>query len=170
MKHFTHIVETLEANGLIFQQLFSSAPEEMIYWRPAPDKWNLLEIACHMRDEEVDDFRRRVQQTLEQPEVAPPAINPEGWVTARSYETETFDGVMQSFGDARKASIAYLRSLVAPQWENAWQHPQLGPLSAGRFLHNWLAHDYLHIRQITALKFAYLKAISGEDLSYAGEW
>jgi hypothetical protein len=35
---------------------------------------------------------------------------------------------------------------------------------------NWLAHDYLHIRQILRLKYEYLKSISEEDLSYAGEW
>jgi hypothetical protein len=38
------------------------------------------------------------------------------------------------------------------------------------FLHNWLAHDYLHIRQIIRIKYDYLKKTSGEILLYAGEW
>ena len=42
------------------------------------------------------------------------------------------------------------------------------PLSC--FSPNWLAHDYLHIRQIIRLKFAYLQQLSKEDLSYAGNW
>ena len=37
-------------------------------------------------------------------------------------------------------------------------------------LTNWLAHDYLHIRQIIKLKFDFLKDQSDEHLSYAGEW
>jgi hypothetical protein len=43
-------------------------------------------------------------------------------------------------------------------------------MSARLFLHNWLAHDYLHIRQINRLKFAYLKAHSDISLDYAGAW
>jgi uncharacterized protein YutE (UPF0331/DUF86 family) len=43
-------------------------------------------------------------------------------------------------------------------------------LSAKMIFKNWLAHDYLHIRQIIRLKFEYLKGFTGENLSYAGDW
>ncbi len=170
MQLFSHIVQSLEDNGFVFQSLLGSASPELVTWRPAPGKWNLLEIACHLRDEETEDFRRRVQQTLENPEVAPPSIDPQGWVMSRDYAGQEYGAVMQSFGDARRASVAYLRALQNPKWKNAWNHPKFGPHTASLFLHNWLAHDYLHIRQIIALKHAYLKQVSGEDLGYAGDW
>jgi len=43
-------------------------------------------------------------------------------------------------------------------------------MSAKFILANWLAHDYLHIRQITRLKYDYLQDIPNENLSYAGNW
>jgi hypothetical protein len=43
-------------------------------------------------------------------------------------------------------------------------------MSAGMLLANWLAHDYLHFRQITKLKYDYIKYRTGEDLAYAGTW
>ncbi len=43
-------------------------------------------------------------------------------------------------------------------------------MTAKMFLSNWLAHDYLHIRQITKLKYDYLKQLTNEDLNYAGNW
>jgi len=43
-------------------------------------------------------------------------------------------------------------------------------MTASMFFSNWLAHDYLHIRQITRLKYDYLKQLTNEDLSYAGTW
>jgi hypothetical protein len=46
----------------------------------------------------------------------------------------------------------------------------LGRLSAGTFLSNWLAHDYLHIRQIIRLKYQYLQRQTRESLDYAGAW
>lgn len=33
---------------------------------------------------------------------------------------------------------------------------------------NWLAHDYLHMRQI--IKYQYLKEKTNIDLQYAGNW
>jgi DinB superfamily len=170
MKQFDHILQSLEANAVIFQQLLGSAPAEMIHWRPAPGKWNLLEIACHLRDEDNFDFGARVKHTLENPQVAPPKIDPEAWVNERNYAGQDYGAVMQSFGDARRAWIAYLRGLEAPNWENAWHHPVRGPLPAKLFFENWLAHDYLHIRQIVALKYAYLQAIADVPMDYAGAW
>jgi hypothetical protein len=43
-------------------------------------------------------------------------------------------------------------------------------MTARSFLTNWLAHDYLHLRQILRIKHHYLKTESGESLSYAGAW
>ena len=170
MKHLPYLIQTLEANGLALENMLADVPEELIHWRPEPGKWNLLEIACHMRDEEIEDFGCRMRMTLEQPGIEPPKIDPEGWVQARNYAGQDYQAVMQSFGDARKASVAYLKALRAPQWTNYWQHPRAGALTAGFFLNNWLAHDHLHIRQINTLKYAYLQAISAEDLGYAGKW
>ncbi|HEX2901019.1 MAG TPA: DinB family protein [Bacteroidia bacterium] len=170
MVHLAHILDELERNAAIFEALLLDLPTELVQWRPAPDKWNILEIVCHLRDEERDDFRKRVHQTLTDPSVAPPSIDPEGWVKARQYAEQEYALVLESFADARRASVTWLRALDHPQWTNTWQHPQLGPLSAESFLNNWLAHDYLHIRQILQRKFGYLQQVSGNDLSYAGEW
>ncbi len=43
-------------------------------------------------------------------------------------------------------------------------------MTAKMFLSNWLAHDYLHLRQILDLKFNYHKLLSGDSLTYAGKW
>ncbi|MEM6429633.1 MAG: hypothetical protein AAF708_10365 [Deinococcota bacterium] len=42
-------------------------------------------------------------------------------------------------------------------------------MSAQFFLENWLAHDYLHMRQVVKLKYDYLTA-DGVNLIYAGTW
>ena len=66
--------------------------------------------------------------------------------------------------------MEWLMNLDNPQWDNYYEHPKFGKMSAKLFFTNWLAHDYLHIRQILKLKFDYLKFISKEDLNYAGNW
>ena len=35
-------------------------------WKPTPKDWSILEIACHLLDEEREDFRVRLRSTLEE--------------------------------------------------------------------------------------------------------
>lgn len=100
----------------------------------------------------------------------PPPIDPQGWIKSRDYDSQDYGKVVADFLAERRASIAWLRSLQAPNWDNAWQHPRVGPVTARLIFTNWIAHDYHHIRQINNLKYAYLKSIAETPLDYAGEW
>ena len=165
-----YIISSLEKNSSVFKSLFSNLSEDEIRFRQSPEKWCLLEAACHLYDEEREDFRARVKSTLENPSAEWIKINPPEWVTERKYMEQNFEERVLAFLAERKNSIAWLRSLENPNWENAYIHPKVGAVRASLLLSNWLAHDYLHIRQITKLKYDYLKSICGEKLDYAGEW
>src|SRR5262249_35434366 len=52
--------------------------------RPAPGEWSAVEIVCHLRDEEAEDFGARIRVLLDG-STRFTAIDPEGWATARSY-------------------------------------------------------------------------------------
>ncbi len=46
-----------------------------------------------------------------------------------------------------------------------------GDIRAGDFLAAWLAHDYLNIRQINELRFAWnVEQSKPFDVAYAGDW
>ncbi|MBL0104172.1 MAG: DinB family protein [Bacteroidetes bacterium] len=164
------IIPELERNIEVFRTLLEGLTEEVYHWRFLEGKWTLLEIVCHLYDEECDDFRARVKHTLETPLVAMPPIDPSGWVLSREYSRQNFDEKLKLFLSERKKSVEWLRILKDPIWDNTYHHPSLGPLTASMFLANWLAHDYLHIRQIMRLKYEYTKAKTGENLNYAGAW
>lgn len=166
----TYIIHQLERNQEAFRShLHNTSPDE-ITWRSAPDKWCLLEIVCHLYDEEREDFRARLRHVLEHPEAPLPPIDPVGWVNSRHYLQQDYHSKVELFLEERRQSVAWLRSLQSPKWDNAHQHPKFGPMSGKLFLSNWLAHDYLHLRQIIRLRFEYLHHLTGEWLNYAGEW
>lgn len=167
---YNYIIDALENNHSIFFNLLKAQKKEAYLWRPSADHWCLLEIICHLYDEEKEDFRTRLRTTLETPGILPPAINPAGWITERKYIERNYEIMLHKFLDERTESVHWLRSLEKPQWENSYIHPSLGTVTAHHFINNWLAHDYLHIRQITRLKYNYLKFLSGETLDYAGNW
>lgn len=164
------IINKLSENKKVYSALLSEVSEEEYLYRHQKDKWCLLEIICHLYDEELYDFRTRVKSVLENPETTPPAIDPAGWVKQRNYIEQKYSEMLEKFLNERTASVEWLNSLDSPQWKNVYKHPEFGSMSAEFFLANWLAHDYLHFRQITALKYKYLESVSETNLIYAGNW
>ena len=164
------IIQELTRNKLVFNESLTGLTDEEFLWKQNPEKWCLLEIICHLYDEEREDFRTRTKQVLESPELLLPKIDPVGWVIERKYLQQNFSEKLKDFLSEREQSVKWLQSLKNPKWENAYNHPKLGKMTAKLILTNWLAHDYLHIRQITKLKYDHLKSKSDADLSYAGNW
>ena len=164
------IFNALDQNKTVFQSLLMGQTKEAYLWRPNPEHWCLLEIVCHLYDEEREDFRTRVKTVLETPGELPPPNDPVNWVKDRKYIDRNYDIMVHKFLEERTQSIEWLHSFPNPQWGNYFEHSYWGKVTVHNLLTNWLAHDYLHIRQIVRLKYNFLNATSGENLEYAGNW
>ncbi|GGG52207.1 hypothetical protein GCM10011414_22200 [Croceivirga lutea] len=165
-----NIIKELENNYKVFQALFVLHIPDLKLYKPNKDVWCFLEIACHLVDEEIFDFRKRVLHTLHTPNDPLVPITPEEWPKNHHYLKQNFEEVVSCFLNERKKSINVLNKLENVNWNNSLKHPKFGEISAKRFLVNWLAHDYHHIRQLNRLKYNFLKSSIAEDLSYAGKW
>jgi len=205
------IVGRLAANAAVFRGLMERVGDDQARWRPDPDQWSLLEVVCHLADEERDDFRRRLDLTLHQPGASWPSIDPRAWAVERRYNEREVAPSLEDFLSERETSIRWLSGLMesggapesggsaesvgptevptdvgslsdtgsplssgrraAPDWSSTYDHPKLGPISAGDLLTSWLAHDFIHIRQMNRLHRQYLVAVmSAHSPDYAGRW
>lgn len=165
-----YIIDQLTLDKQVVSVLLRIETPDAQQWRPSADHWCMLEVVCHLVDEEVDDFRTRVKAALNPEQHSFTPIDPEGWVKARQYMQQDYQSKLQEWLSERDKSIAWLNSLQQPNWNSCLVHDILGPMTAGQLLANWLAHDYMHIRQILRIKHAYLAKSSDQDLSYAGKW
>ena len=52
--------------------------------RPAPTEWSPIEIVCHLRDEELEDFGARLRVVVDGGTTFAP-IDPAGWAETRRY-------------------------------------------------------------------------------------
>ncbi len=167
----TELAVELRRNKAIFETMLRGVPEQARTWKPKADEWSLLEVLCHLLDEEREDFRMRTRLVLEDPSVPLPPIDPTAWVRLRRYQEQAYDQVLDEFLQERDISIAWLEARADAAWGNIHCHPRLGPISAAQFLSAWLAHDYLHLRQLTRLRYGFLAAHHPDGyLSYAGVW
>ena len=117
--------------------------------RPARDEWAPIEILCHLRDEETEDFGARLRAVVNgEASFAP--INPMGWVEARRYADADIREVLETLSGRRRASLDYLDAIDPARLAAAIPLGKLGPLSGLDILVAWAAHDQLHLAQLSA--------------------
>ena len=138
-------------------QLTEGLTREQAEWKPATDKWSVLEVLGHLYDEERDDFRYRMKSTLEDPKRDWPPIDPVGWAGERDYNQRKLAAAVEAFREEREISLTWLHGLDDSGLDQAYVHPKIGSISAGDLLVSWVAHDLLHLRQIINLLLEYHK-------------
>lgn len=165
------LIERLACFPASLHALLGGMREEDARWKPPSGNWSILEIVCHLADEEAEDFRPRVESTLRDPGEAWKRIDPERAAAERRYNERKLGDSLHRFAAERTASVAWLRSLRNPDWTTTYAHAQFGPLRAGDLMAAWAAHDALHLRQIAKRMYELTKRDAfGFEVGYAGEW
>jgi hypothetical protein len=162
--------DQLARGGEIVAALVAGVSASEARVRPAPDAWSILEVLAHLRDEEQEDFRPRLDVVLHRPEATWTRIDPAAWVVERRYNEGDLAETLLAFRAAREQSLAWLGGLAAPDWSREYRAP-FGAITAGDLLASWAAHDLLHARQLLELRRArLLTEAAPHRTQYAGDW
>jgi hypothetical protein len=167
---FDVLQQTLAEGAGIIRSLAMGIPQEEARYKPDPDTWSVLEVICHLYDEEREDFRAHLDYILHHPDDPWSEIDPQGWVSSRKYNEQVLSDKLGAFLAEREKSLVWLRGLKSPDWESRISNT-FGTLSAGEMLTSWVAHDSLHIRQLNELRYGRIVRLAQPyDVGYAGGW
>jgi len=117
--------------------------------RPAPTEWSPIEIVCHLRDEELEDFGARLRVVVDGGTTFAP-IDPAGWAETRRYREADPGAALATFRERRAATLAFVDGLAPERLRRAVSHEHLGTLSGLDLLAAWVTHDHLHLAQLAA--------------------
>ena len=147
------------------------APADAV-WKPDTVTWSVLEVVCHLADEEAEDFPVRVFSSLEDPSKEWPGIDPEGWAISRRYQHSDLESELARFTELRVGNIEKLRAMQIPDWSSTMKHPSFGDMVASDLLAAWCAHDALHLRQLAKRLHQLADRDAGvhSTTRYAGTW
>ena len=167
-----NLIRSLERFGSTLPVLVKGQyPTTMLAGGPESGNYSILEVVCHLVEEEMFDFRARVISTLEDPSRQWSPIDPAAWAQERDYNSKDLDEQVQLFVNERRKSIEMIKSVSDPEWNNTYQHPHIGPLRAGDLMSAWAAHDHLHARQIAKRNYEIVQRDAGNySTQYAGNW
>lgn len=167
------LFQRLENSLEVFPLLLQNISDADLRWKPPSGNWSLLEIICHLEHEEVNDFRARLKSTLEDPTLTWPPFDPERTVVEQAFNQRDVTKSIETFVTERAASLQWLREVLdvgGIDWNVAYHHPKLGPIRAGDLFASWVAHDQLHVRQITKRIYELtVRDAPNYSLAYAGD-
>lgn len=144
--------------------------QEQAQVRPDAESWSILEVICHLYDEEREDFREHLDFILHRQHEEWHRIDPEGWVTERKYNEQSLVEITDHFFAEREKSLEWLMEISVADMETTYTSAY-GSMKAGDMFSSWVAHDSLHVRQLTELRRQYIERITQPyDLQYAGDW
>ena len=167
---FKTLYQELENSTEMIRALFLGITQDEAQVKPSPASWSILEVVCHLYDEELEDFREHLDWILHRQHEEWHRIDPEGWVIERKYNEQDVLQMQEKFFAERARSLEWLRGLTEADWE-ASHTSQYGTMKAGDMFASWVAHDNLHIRQLVELRRLLIERLTKPyDIEYAGDW
>lgn len=162
-RELTHSTEMIRV-------LLAGIGEEEARIKPDEESWSILEVICHLYDEEREDFREHTDFILHRQHEEWHRIDPQGWVTERKYNQQNFTEMQEKFFSERKRSLEWLKEHAHANWTTLYTSP-FGSMKAIDMFACWVAHDNLHIRQLVELRRKHIERMTHPiDIQYAGEW
>ncbi len=167
---FTELYQEMVNSTEIIRALIANISQEDAQVKPSPEVWSILEVICHLYDEEREDFREHLDFILHRQNEEWHRIDPQGWVISRKYNEQNFIEMQIKFFEERGKSLDWLIDLAEANWEIIYTS-EYGSVPAGEMFAAWVAHDNLHIRQLVELKrFQIERMMKPYLIEYAGEW
>lgn len=167
---FETFYRELQNSTEMIRALLLGITQEEAGIKPNAKSWSILEVVCHLYDEEREDFREHLDFILHRQNEEYHVIDPQDWVKERRYNEQDFQAMQEEFFSERRKSLDWLRGLSSPDWDTTYTS-QYGSVSAGEMFACWIAHDNLHIRQLVELRRARIESICKPyDIQYAGDW
>ena len=153
------LIQELRTSKEMIRALLAGITQEEARVKPAEYSWSMLEVVCHLYDEEREDFREHLGFILHRQQDEWHVIDPQNWVAERNYNGQNFTEMQEKFFAEREKSLSWLEELAGTDWESLYTSP-FGSMRAGDMLAAWVAHDNLHLRQLVELRRMRIKKIT----------
>jgi hypothetical protein len=167
---FQALYQELINSTEMIRVLIKDIDQEQAQVKPDAKSWSILEVICHLYDEEREDFREHLDFILHRQNEEYHVIDPQSWVTQRKYNEQNFDDMQAKFFAERQQSFDWLIASSNMDLETTYTSEH-GLVSAGEMFASWIAHDNLHIRQLVEIRRKHIERITQPyDIQYAGDW
>jgi hypothetical protein len=130
----------------------SGLPDKVLRYKPAPDKWCILEIVGHLADVEIIyAYRMRQMIADKKPVIAP--VDQDDWARNLGYLEAVPAELVAQYGLNRHHNLRVLRRLKPGDLSRSAHHPERqANVDLEDMVQRLAKHDANHLAQIERLK------------------
>jgi len=130
----------------------SGLPDKVLRYKPAPDKWSILEILGHLADvETIYAYRLRQMLADKNPVIAP--LDQDAWARHLGYLEESPAELVAAYGLNRHRTVQLLRRMKPGDLGRSAFHPEIkGSVTVAQLVERMAGHGSNHLAQIERLK------------------
>lgn len=145
------IAALLEAGEAEISAEVTAVPPRVATWHAADGEWCVNECLGHVIEAERRGFAGRIRAMRAHGDgLALTSWDQVAVARSRGDCTAETTRLLDEFRDDRGRSIALVRSLQPSDLAIAGNHPQVGRLTVGEVLAEWIHHDRNHLKQLLA--------------------
>jgi hypothetical protein len=140
-------IALLEKTPGVLEMLLRGVSPDVLAWKPAPERWSIVEVLAHMAVlEKLYEQRAKRIVMEDSPTLAEYIPRSEIDVLGRPARRH-----LEEFIALRRAFVFYLHSVPASAASRMGVHHELGRVTLSQMLHELANHDLGHLRQIAEL-------------------
>ena len=140
--------DVLEKTAITIARLIRNCDAGQLTQAPAPGKWSIRDILCHLADTEIS-FAFRLRQTAAEAHHVIQAFDQEYW--ARPYGALDAHDALDAFTAIRRWNLLFIRAVGSATESKPVLHPERGEMTFRTIIETMGGHDINHLRQIEKL-------------------
>lgn len=141
-------IRVIESTPATLARLIRDTDAARITRSPAPGKWSIRDILCHLADCEIT-FAFRLRQTVAEPHHTIQPFDQEVW--ARNYWTLSARDALDTFVALRNWDMLFVKAVGPSALSKLVTHPERGEMTFQTILETMAGHDINHIGQVEKL-------------------
>jgi hypothetical protein len=154
MNELAELLERYRRGSELLAMATTGAAGPELDFKPAPEKWSVRQIVCHLADSEaVGVMRLRMVAAQDNPALG--AYDQEAWADNLDYGRRKISKALETFRQLRNENHELLKGLPETAFDRTGTHVERGKVSLLELVRGDAEHVEGHVKQIQGVRMAY---------------
>lgn len=140
--------DVLDMTAVTIARLIRNSDNAQLTRAPAPGKWSIRDIICHLADSEIT-FSFRLRQTIGEAHHTIQPFDQDNWTSP--YPSLDAREALDTFTASRRWNMFFIRAVGPAAESKPVTHPERGEMTFRTIIETMAGHDINHLRQIEKL-------------------
>ena len=154
MSELADLLERFRRGGELLAVATTGAAGPELDFKPAPDKWCVRQIVCHLADTEAV-YVVRLRQALAEDNPVLHAFKGDAWAERLDYHRRKISHALETFRKLRTENYELLKEMPEEAFSRPCTHSEVGPWTLRDLILNGALHLEDHVKQIQSVRAAY---------------